>query len=95
MKRTTPALLAGRAGALIAIPAMALAVVNVGDQLGTTESAVRAQLEADGYTVHEFEVEDGEMEVTATKDGQTFEIEMSASGQVLEIELEDEAEDDD
>ncbi len=95
MTRKNTTLLAGLAGALIVAPALAFAVVNVGDTLGVSESEIRAQLEKDGYTVTEFEMEDGEIEVYATKDGQTFEFELSESGQVLEIELEDPTEDSD
>lgn len=95
MIRTKTATLAGLAGALIALPALALATVNVGDQLGTTEAAIRAELEKEGYTITEFEMEHGEIEIYVTKDGQAFEIEVSDGGQILEIELEDEEDDKD
>lgn len=84
---TTTLLLAG-AGA-------AFAAVTVGDQLGTSEEAIRAALTAEGYTVEEFEAEKGELEAEVTKDGQEMEIVIDAtSGIILELELEDESDDD-
>ncbi len=72
------------------IPGIAMAQINVGDSLGTTEQAIRAELEAQGYTISEIEVEGDEIEVEATLDGQAFEFEISTeTGSVIEIELED------
>ena len=85
------ALLAG-----LLIPGMALAGINQGDNLGTSEAAIRAALEAEGYVASEIEFEDGEIEVEAMLDGQAYEIEISPeTGQVLAVMLEDEDDDDD
>lgn len=71
------------------LPAIATALGN-GDVVGTDEAAIRAALEADGYTVQNIEREDDEIEVHATRDGQAYEVELSAeTGAILEIELED------
>ena len=78
------------------IPGIAMAQINVGDSLGTTEQTIRAELEAQGYIISEIEVEDDEIEVEATLDGQAFEFEISTkTGSVIEVELEedDDAED--
>ena len=78
------------------IPGIAMAQINVGDSLGTTEQAIRTELEAQGYTISEIEVEGDEIEVEATLDGQAFEFEISTkTGSVTEVELEedDDAED--
>ena len=81
--------------AALLIPGGALAQFNVGDELGTTETAIQAALEAQGYTVIEIEFEDDEIEVAAMLDGQLFEFEISPeTGLVLEIEEEDEDDDD-
>lgn len=73
----------------------AIASVSLGDKLGTTESDIRAALTAQGYTVIEFEAEGGELEAEVMLDGQEMELVIdSASGIVVEMELEN-AEDDD
>lgn len=78
------------------VPAAAFAQLNVGDVLPTDEAALRGELEAQGYTVIEFEIEDGEIEVEVTRDGEEFEIELDPeTGAVAEIEAEDDDEDDD
>lgn len=59
------------------IPGAALAQINVGDELGSSETAIQAALEAQGYTITEIETEDGEIEVEATSGGQSFEFEVS------------------
>ena len=70
--------------------------VAVGDTVGTDVEEIRSKLEAEGYTVTEIEIEDGEIEVEYVVDGQEYEITMSGeTGQVLEVELEDDDEDDD
>ncbi|MEO1537283.1 MAG: PepSY domain-containing protein [Pseudomonadota bacterium] len=77
--------------AALLIPGAALAQINVGDQLGASETAIQAALEAQGYTVTEIEVEDGEIEVEATSGGQSFEFEVSPeTGLVLAAYQEDE-----
>lgn len=87
--------------ATLLIPSAALAQINLGDQLGTSETAIRAALEAQGYTVSEFEAEDQKFEVDALINGQSFEFEVSQdTGLVLAAYLEDdengeEEEDDD
>ena len=74
---------------LASIPMTALAL-TAGDTLGTSEADIRAALVAEGYEVLEFETEDDEIEVEVSRDGQVFEIELSAdTGTVLEVELED------
>ena len=74
----------------IILPGMALAQISEGDMLGKTEADIRSALETQGYTVTEFEIEDGEIEVEAMADGQAYEFEVSPeTGMVLEIELED------
>lgn len=72
------------------IPGAALAQINVGDELGSSETAVQAALEAQGYTITEIETEDGEIEVEATSGGQSFEFEVSPeTGLVLAAYQED------
>ncbi|MGH1466188.1 MAG: PepSY domain-containing protein [Cognatishimia sp.] len=86
--------------AALLIPSAALAQINVGDLLGSSETAIQAALEAQGYTVTEIEVEEGEIEVEATNGGQSFDFEVSPeTGLVLAAYQEDdeggEEEDDD
>ena len=84
------------AAALIAAPALAFAQFNVGDTLPTAEADLRAALESQGYQIDEIEMEDDEIEVEAMLDGVEYELVLSAAtGQVIEIELEDEDSDDD
>ena len=81
--------------AALLIPSAALAQINVGDRLGTSEMAIQAALEAQGYVVTEIEIEDGEIEVEAMSEGQAYEFEVSPeSGLVLEASLEDEDDED-
>ena len=76
--------------ATLIVPGLALAQVAPGDSLGTSEADIRAKLEARGYAVTEFEIEDGEIEVEATMNGKAYEIEVSSKdGNVLEVELDD------
>lgn len=66
----------------------ALATVSLDDKLGSTEDDIRAALTAQGYTVLEFEVEGGDLEVEVSLDGREMEIGIDAtSGMVLEMEL--------
>ncbi|MGI9391087.1 MAG: PepSY domain-containing protein [Boseongicola sp.] len=72
------------------IPAAAFANFAVGDSIGTDLDEIRAKFEAQGYTVTEIEVEDGEIEVEYVLDGQEYEVTLNPdSGEVLEVELED------
>lgn len=81
--------------ALIA-PAAAFAQINIGDDLGVSETAVQAALEAQGYTVTEIEFETDEIEAEVILDGQAFEIEISPeTGLVVAVELEDDEDDED
>ncbi len=82
--------------AALLVPATAFAGIDVGQTLGTTEAEVRAALSDLGYTVQEIEIEDGEIEAEVTLNGTAYEIEVAMdSGQVVEIELEDDDADDD
>ncbi|MGB5871274.1 MAG: PepSY domain-containing protein [Albidovulum sp.] len=81
--------------ALIA-PGFAMAQVNPGDTLGTSEAAITAALQSQGYTVTEFEAEENQLEVEVVLDGVAFEIEISpADGTVLEVAQEDDDDHDD
>ena len=72
------------------IPAAAFANFAVGDTVGTDLDEIRAKFEAQGYTVTEIEVEDGEIEVEYVLDGQEYEVTIAPdTGVVLEVELED------
>jgi uncharacterized membrane protein YkoI len=72
------------------IPAAALAKFAVGDTVGTDPAEIRAAFEAEGYTVTEVEIEDGEIEVEYVEDGVEFEVTIAAeTGLVSEIETED------
>ncbi|MEL6450597.1 MAG: PepSY domain-containing protein [Pseudomonadota bacterium] len=76
------------------VPAAAFAGVDVGQTLGTTEDAVRTALTDLGYTVQEVKVEDGEIEAEVSLDGVALEIEVAMdSGAVVEIALDDDADD--
>lgn len=80
---------------LLAGTGIAMAAVNVGDTLGTTEDEIRAALTAEGYSVEEIETEENEIEAEVSLDGKEIEVVVDAkSGLVLEIELEDPDEDD-
>ena len=86
-----PALLFG-----LLIPATAFAGLELGQTLGTDETAIRAALTDMGYTVEEIEIEDGEIEADVTLDGVAYEVEVAAdTGQIVEIELEDDEDGDD
>jgi len=75
---------------LIGAPALAMANISVGDTVGTDEAEIRAVVEAQGYTVTEIEIEDGEIEVEVLLDGVETELVVDmTTGIVTEIELED------
>ncbi|MEP1206213.1 MAG: PepSY domain-containing protein [Rhizobiaceae bacterium] len=78
------------------VPTIALAGVTLGDSVGTSEAEIRASLEKQGYTIEEFEREDGEIEVEVTLDGKPLEIEISPEdGTVISMEVDDDDGDDD
>ncbi|MFS4582922.1 PepSY domain-containing protein [Phaeobacter sp. C3_T13_0] len=80
--------------ATLAVPGVAFAEINIGDEIGVSETAIRATLEAQGYTISEVETEDGEIEVEADIAGQSFEIEVSSeTGMVLAVNEDDDDED--
>lgn len=69
------------------VPGFAFAQ-SFGDTLPVDEDALRAELQAQGYTIDEIETEDGEIEVTVTRDGTSYELELEGgSGTITEIEL--------
>lgn len=77
------------------IPGAALAQINAGDMLGSSETAIQATLEAQGYTITEIETENGEIEVEAKSGGQFFEFEVSPeTGLVLAANQEGEDDED-
>ena len=76
--------------AMISAPVLGLAAANTGDTLGVAEADIRAALEAQGYVIQEFEIEDDELEVEASLNGILYEIEISPqTGEILEIEEDD------
>jgi len=82
--------------AALIIPGAVLAQIEVGQELGTSETAIRSALEAKGYTATEFEFEADEIEVEATSGGQSFEFEISPeTGLVLASYVDDDGEDED
>lgn len=82
--------------AALMAPAAAFAQINIGDDLGVSETAVQAALEAQGYTVTEIEFETDEIQAEVLLNGQALEIEISSeTGLVVAVELEDHEDDDD
>ena len=78
------------------VPGLALAQANIGDNLGTNEADIRAALEAKGFVIEEFEMDDKEIEVEASLDGMPYEIEVSnETGMVIEVALDDDDDDSD
>lgn len=67
----------------------ALANITVGQPVGVEDAEITATLEAAGYTVTEIEREEDEIEVEADRDGRSYEIELSTTGEVIGIELDD------
>lgn len=87
MKKLTTAI----AATCLLVPGIAIAQMNIGDNLGTNEADIRSALEAQGYAISEIEIEDNEIEVEAMRDGQAYEIEVSVeTGLVIEVALDDE-----
>ncbi|GAA0773096.1 PepSY domain-containing protein [Roseibium denhamense] len=82
--------------AVIAVAGGAMAAASLGETVGTTDEEIRAALTAHGYTVEEIEREGGELEVEVTLNGQAMEFGIDpTSGQILEMELEDDTDDSD
>lgn len=74
----------------ISVPAFAWAQVSPGQNIGTTEASIRTALTEAGYTVRAIEAKrDGKHEVDASFDGHNLEIDVSRTGQITEIELDD------
>ena len=93
-KPTTTKIIALTTG-LALIPAIAFAELSEGDQLGTTQDEITAQLVSQGYEIKEIELEDDEFEVEVVMNGQEFEIEIDAkAGTISEIEKDDADEND-
>ena len=74
------------AAVVVALPTTAFAVLP-GDQLGSTDAEIRAALEADGFTIRDFDRKRNRIEVEVTKNDVDMEIDLDSSGMVLEIEL--------
>jgi hypothetical protein len=73
----------------VLIPAGAFAL-SVGDTVGTDVDEIRAQFEAQGYTVTEIETEDGEIEVEYLDGDKEYEVSIAMdTGVITEVELED------
>lgn len=78
------------ATALIFTGAASQAAVVAGDNIGTTEAAIRTALEGAGYVIESVEVDADEIEAEVTLDGASFEIEISsATGIIQKVEAED------
>ncbi len=75
-------------------PGLAMAQINVGHVLGSSEADIRSALEAKGYTISEVEAEQDEIEIYASLDGEAYEIEVSPeTGAVTKVELDDDEDD--
>jgi hypothetical protein len=76
------------AAALLAAAGPALAADPVvGSVLGKDEPAIRAALQAEGWTVKSVEDEDGKLEVKATKENRRMEVYVDrATGAVTKVE---------
>lgn len=82
--------------ASLLLPTAALAQINVGDELGVSETAILAALDAQGYVASEIEREDGVIEVEVTQAGEPYEILVSPeTGMVLAVSLDDDGDNDD
>ena len=74
----------------LVLPAIALAGVEVGTQVGLTDDEIRANLSEQGYTVEEIEREEDEIEVEVSFNGEELELEISPeTGEIVSIEKDD------
>jgi hypothetical protein len=81
-----PTIVAAAALAAFAAPASAADPV-VGTVLGKDEPAIRAALQAEGWTVRSVDDEDGKLEVKATKESRRMEFYVEpATGAVVKVE---------
>lgn len=71
------------------IPSAALAQVTLGQNLGTTEAAIRASMTEAGYTVTDIDFDSDEIEIEAVRNGQKYDIELTLQGVVKEMQLDD------
>ena len=70
-------------------PSLAMAGFTLGDTLPSTEEALRAELSGQDFVVEEVEIDDGMLEVEATKDGIEYELVIKPdTGEIVEIEQE-------
>ncbi len=80
---------------IAAVPVLAFAQINLGDQIGTEEAVIRAWIEAQGAEVVEIELEDDEIEVEYRLNGTEYEAELDpATGAVIALEVEDDDDED-
>lgn len=81
-------LFSAAAAMLISVSAPAQAQGGIVERFsGTSEDAIRAELEQMGYEIVEFETDDDEYEVKVTREGRRYEIEIERdSGLVKEFE---------
>ena len=78
------------AGFCACIANAGIAQMSPGQIVGTDATQIRAALEAAGYTVVAIEAKrDGKHEVDVLFDGHALEIDVSNTGQITEIELDD------
>jgi len=87
-----------KSAALVAllVPAAAFAGMDVGQNVGTTKTEVRAALIDLGYEVQEIEFESSAIEAGVTRDGVAYEVEIAMdTGVITEIDVDSEANDDD
>ncbi|TVQ54730.1 MAG: PepSY domain-containing protein [Rhodobacteraceae bacterium] len=76
----------GAISLLIAVPFVAVAV-ELGQFVGTGAAAIAEAVRAEGWDVHEFERENGAIEVELRRGGERLEIEVdAATGAVVKLE---------
>lgn len=81
---------------LVAAPLAAVAAVQMGDVLGSTEEQIQAAMEQSGYQVEEIETEDSMIKVEIMVEGVEREILVDpATGAVVAMEYESPEEQDD
>lgn len=80
--------------ALSATTIIASAQLEKGAVIGKSEAEIRLALEQQNYVIDEIEMEDGTYEVEVTLNDREMELEIDANtGEILEIETEDENDD--